>query len=134
LSVATERGFEKFRVNCRVVKIEQIESKDNRRLVRARKVRDGRVPGYMFIEGRRLAEEALASGISLEECFVADDLSGDEIVEAAIVARVATAVVSERLFRQVADTDTPQGVILIAKRPVAALTDLEYRVGSTVLP
>src|SRR5205085_5397676 len=58
----------------------------------------------------------------------------DEIVEAAIVARVATAVVSERLFRQVADTDTPQGVILIAKRPVAALTDLECRVGSTVLP
>jgi len=45
--------------------IEKITSRDNPRLVNVRKVRDGKVPERVFIEGRRLVEEALRSAIAI---------------------------------------------------------------------
>jgi RNA methyltransferase, TrmH family len=96
------------------MKIELITSRNNQRLVNARKVRDGRVADKMFIEGRRLVREALRSDITIEECFFSDEFDDDELRKAfhGPVFELPTT-----LFRSIADTDTPQGIIIIAQRP-----------------
>ena len=52
-----------------------ITSRDNPLLRLARSVRDGKTPEFIFIEGLRLCEEALGSGISLEAVIVSDQLA-----------------------------------------------------------
>jgi len=99
------------------MQIERIESKDNSRLVRARKVRDGRVNGSIFIEGRRLAEEAIRSQVGIEECLIIDKTVATDIVPDLLNDVIPVRSMSDRLFRTVADTDSPQGIILIARRP-----------------
>jgi len=91
-----------------------ITSRDNGRLMAARRVRDGRDKFRIFIEGRRLAEEALRSGTKVTECFLSEDFDAGDIAGSvdAPVFRMP-----ERIFKTVADTDSPQGIILIAERP-----------------
>lgn len=96
---------------------ERITARDNRRLVDARKVRDGKVAGEIFIEGKRLAAEALRSPLAINACFVSDRFDDDRMIEKIRDRNALIATLSEKLFRSVADTDTPQGIILIAKRP-----------------
>lgn len=83
----------------------------------ARKVRDGKVSGLIFIEGKRLAEEALRSRIEIVECFVSDDFADRSLVSEVHRQRAFVAVLSGKLFGTIADTDSPQGIVLIAKRP-----------------
>src|SRR6478672_938857 len=94
-----------------------ITSRDNGRLMAARRVRDGRDKFRIFIEGRRLAEEAVSSGLKITECFLSDDFEDPELV-----ASVTTPVfrMPEKVFKTVADTDSPQGIILVAERPTGA--------------
>lgn len=96
---------------------ERITSRDNRRLVAARKVRDGRERERIFIEGKRLAMEALRSDIEIDESFFADDFQDRELFEAVARRTDAIAELPERLFRSIANTKEPQGIILITKRP-----------------
>jgi len=110
------------------MKIELITSRDNQRLANARKVRDGKVPGMMFIEGRRLVREAIRSDIAIEECFFSDDLSDDGL-RGAFHGRVFE--VPGKIFSSLADTDQSQGVILVAKRPKSLPSRI---VGSSAVP
>jgi TrmH family RNA methyltransferase len=91
-----------------------ITSRDNGRLMAARRVRDGRDKFRIFIEGRRLAEEAVQSGLKITECFLSDDFDGSELAAStgAPIFRMP-----EKVFKTIADTDSPQGIILIAERP-----------------
>lgn len=100
-------------------KIGKITSSDNSRLVNVRKIRDGKDRSHIFIEGKRLAIEAFRSSIEIEESFISDLFDDDELLEK-IRKRVSKiSVVSERLFKSIADTNEPQGIIFIAKRPIA---------------
>ena len=113
---------------------DKINSRDNSRLVSVRKIRDGKVTTSIFVEGRRLAEEALRSSLELEECFVSDAFDGEDLIDA-ISERGATVLyVAERLFASISDTKTPQGIVLTAKRPTTGRHDIESRLGSTALP
>jgi TrmH family RNA methyltransferase len=101
-----------------------ITSRDNRRLVFARRVRDGREPGFIFAEGRRLIAEALRSALEIEQVFV-DDRFDDTRLLSGLVERCP--VVSElpsKLMGSIADTETPQGIIIIAHRPEFGRQDL----------
>jgi TrmH family RNA methyltransferase len=91
-----------------------ITSRDNGRLMAARRVRDGRDKFRIFIEGRRLAEEAVRSGLKITECFLSEDFD-----DAGLVASIEapTFRIPEKVFKTVADTETPQGIILVAERP-----------------
>jgi len=91
-----------------------ITSRDNGRLMAARRVRDGRDKFRIFIEGLRLAEEALRSGLRVTECFLSEEFDGHELA-ASVDAPVFR--MPQKVFKTVADTDSPQGVILIAERP-----------------
>ena len=58
-----------------MIEIEKITSRGNHRLVNARKVRDGKASEHIFVEGRRLAKEALRSELVIDECFVVTGVS-----------------------------------------------------------
>jgi len=97
-----------------------ITSRDNGRLMAARRVRDGRDKFRIFIEGRRLAEEAVRSGLKITECFLSEEFD-----DAGLVASIdaPTFRMPAKVFKTVTDTETPQGIILVAERP-AEVRDL----------
>jgi TrmH family RNA methyltransferase len=101
------------------MKVETISSRDNRRLVEARKVRRGKVEGKILIEGQRLLEEALRSNVHIEHLFWSSDLDA-----APRGSYGTTFEVSPSILASIADTETPQGVVAIARRPITAPIDL----------
>ncbi len=108
---------------------EKITSRDNQRLINARKVRDGRMTDLIFVEGIRLAREAIRSGIVVEECFVSASFAGSdsrfELLEFIYKTSIFIAELPDRIFQTIADTENSQGVILIARRPENLLADVE---------
>ena len=103
----------------------RIVSRDNRRLVHARKVRDGREPSEIFIEGRRLAAEALRSDITIRECFVAEDFSDEAIFDSIITNGIDVTELPPSLFRSISATEHPQGIVLLAERPMTSLISFD---------
>lgn len=96
---------------------ERITSRSNQRLVAVRRVRDGLERGSIFVEGKRLVGEALDSGLDITEGFITECHTDEEL--AGRLRRAApTFVLSESAFRSISDTDNPQGVAVVAKRPV----------------
>ena len=89
----------------------QITSRDNEKLKFARRVRDGKEDNFMVVEGARLCGEYLRHDTEIEFGFVRDefDLSAERTFP--------LFTVSEKLLESIADTKSPQGIILIAKRP-----------------
>lgn len=100
---------------------EVISSKDNVRLKAARQVRDGRDRSMIFVEGLRLAGEALRSELRIRECFAAESLSersqGREMLKALETKRIPVSYCSDTAFRSIAETVNPQGIALLAERP-----------------
>ena len=105
----------------------EITSKDNVRLKHARQVRDGREKDLLFVEGLRLTEELAATHLEITECFFTPEFAeserGASLLEKLI--RVRAAVLSENLLASISDTKTPQGVIVLAKKPEAGKKVLE---------
>lgn len=97
----------------------------------ARRVRDGKDDEHIFIEGKRLAAEALRSPIEIVECFVDEDFSDGKLVESIASRGSLVAGVSDKLYRSIADTESPQGIVLIAKRPSASTT---FDLASSAVP
>ena len=100
----------------------KITSRDNSLLRQARAVRDGKVDDSIYIEGLRLSEEALRSGLQIQAVIYSGQLAKKDraaqlIRELEAVAE-KTAVVSEKLLESISYTKTPQGVVVIADRPV----------------
>lgn len=103
-----------------------IRSKDNAKLKLAREVRDGRNTELIFVEGFRLAAEALRSRAVVTLCLVSEDIDAEnELVRRVRSANIPIVFVSAKLFAGTAATKTPQGIIMLAERPAApALNDV----------
>ena len=101
--------------------IRKIESRDNPQLKLARKVRDGNEREFIFVEGRRLAEEAVRSDVFVQSCFIEEDYErGSRQAELlASVSKITNEIfeVNERLLKSISDTDSTQGIVLICRRP-----------------
>ncbi len=100
-----------------------ITSRDNPLLRLARLVRDGRERELIFIEGLRLCEEALSTRMDFEAVIYSDQIAEKEraarfIKEAGAVSR-GLATVSEKLLASISYTKTPQGIIVLARRPAS---------------
>lgn len=114
-----------------------ITSRDNSLLRQARAVRDGKIDESIYVEGLRLCVEALKSNLELEAVIASEELirkpqaseSFAEISKAA--ARVAT--VSEKLLESISYTQTPQGIVVLARRPKASQQRLEASVTNNAL-
>ena len=98
-----------------------ITSRDNSLLRQARSARDGKIPEQIFIEGLRLAEEALRSGLEIDAVIFSEELAHKERAAGVIhqLSKVSTrsASVSEKLLESISYTKTPQGLVLLATRP-----------------
>ncbi|MEP6789624.1 MAG: RNA methyltransferase, partial [Acidobacteriota bacterium] len=114
--------------------IKKITSRDNQRLVSVRKVRDGKAPERIFIEGRRLVEEALRSAIAISECFVVEGFQDSDLLNAVGMRTTSIAGIPEKVFSTIADTQQPQGIILIAKRPNTSAETIKHGLVSAALP
>jgi len=100
---------------------ETITSRDNSLLRVARAVRDGKTEDSIFVEGLRLCEEALRSGLTIEAVIVSDELASKEkakdLLDELERASARLVLVSESLLGTVSFTKTPQGIIMLAARP-----------------
>ena len=100
---------------------ETITSRDNSLLRQARSVRDGKVAELIFIEGLRLAEEALRSKLEIEVVIVSQELAQKEKAQTLIndLTQVSkrNESVSEKLLESISYTKTPQGIVVLASRP-----------------
>lgn len=112
--------------------IRSITSRDNSLLRLARAVRDGKNTEYIFVEGLRLCEEALRSAVELEAVIVSEELRRKERAATVIVeldqAAQRSASVSEKLLESISYTKTPQGIVVLARRPDSS----EKRLASAV--
>lgn len=100
-----------------------ITSRHNALAQRARRVRDRRDGARVFVEGLRLCEEAARSGLAVEEVLFTERFAAGErgarlLADLRAAGRASVAEVSESVLASVSDTKTPQGVALVARRPV----------------
>jgi TrmH family RNA methyltransferase len=109
----------------------KISSRDNSLLRRARAVRGGKIEESIFVEGLRLCEEALSSGLKIEAVIHSEELVRKERAAQLIdqLGRLCNAVasVSEKLLDSISYTRTPQGIVLLAARPAGDEASLEAR-------
>jgi TrmH family RNA methyltransferase len=99
--------------------IRKIISRDNEQLKFARRVRDGREKGRIFLEGVRLVGEAARSRTACESVFVSTEFLHElpaEDITAWLRPRNIFEV-SESSLQSLADTKNAQGIIAIADRP-----------------
>jgi TrmH family RNA methyltransferase len=100
---------------------EIITSRDNSLLRHVRAVREGKTTEHIFVEGLRLCEEVLRSGLAIEAVIVSEELAEKEKWAETVVRLSAVsqrvAVVSEKLLETVSYTKTPQGIVVLAPRP-----------------
>jgi TrmH family RNA methyltransferase len=100
---------------------EMITSRDNSLLRHVRAVRDGKVEDQIFVEGVRLCEEALTSGLRIHAVVFSEEIARKK-EPAALIERLSAVCdrlvcVNEELLAYVSQSKTPQGILLLASRP-----------------
>lgn len=115
----------------------QITSRDNSLLRQARAVRDGKVDDLIYIEGLRLAEESLRSELQIEAVIFSEELArkerAAEAIERITKASRRAGSVSEKLLESISFTKTPQGIIVLARRPHSDAANLKTKLSDTSL-
>lgn len=117
--------------------IRSVTSRDNSLLRLARAVRDGKNTDYIFVEGLRLCEEALRSALELEAVIGSEELLRKERAATAIAeldqAAQRSASVSEKLLESISYTKTPQGIVVLARRPESSEKRLSAAIDENAL-
>lgn len=100
-----------------------LTSPANERLKQARRVRDGREPELIFIEGERLVEEALQAGLALHACFHTPEPSprSQQILTTLRARGCPLYAATAAVLATISDTVNSQGLIVLAERPTAGL-------------
>jgi TrmH family RNA methyltransferase len=121
--------------NARTRQPETITGRDNRWLKRFRAALAGRAEpteGALGIEGARLVEEALRSGIPVEAILVSE--TGRKHL-ARVNSKLDTVTrllaTTDALFAHVAATETPQGIAALVRPPRASFDDLLRGAGAS---
>ena len=105
----------------------KISSRDNQRIKLAQKARDSLTKNLIFVEGLRLAEEVLRSGLKISEVFFTESFAKTERGKVFLqgTGNANIAEVSEKIFDSLADTKNSQGIILICEKPATGKTKIE---------
>lgn len=113
---------------------EKITSRENRWLKKFRAALRGTGPTGdepLGVEGAKLVEEALRSGLEAEALLVSD--AGEHALEAILRAAAASEAgiprarilrTTDKLFQSVAETETPQGVAALFRQPQWGFEDV----------
>ena len=98
----------------------KIDSPDNATIKRFASLKEKKyraLHGMYLLEGARIVKDALISGVEIEAVFVREDC-GHFIKELNLTETDPRCyLVSERAFKLLSDTETPQGIIAAAKIP-----------------
>lgn len=109
--------------------MQKITSRENQKLKFAGKVRGGRVDDAIFVEGLRLSEEALRSGLKILECFFTENFAqnrrGQDLLKEIEASAESISEIPEKIFNTLSDTKNSQGIILICRKPEIGKTYLE---------
>ncbi len=105
-------------------------SRSQAKLIRKLKLRKRREQELAFlVEGVRLVEELLSADWEVEFAVTAPGLSetprGRQLLEAVEQKGWKRAEVSDSELRDLADTETPQGVLAVARRPLRRLAEFQ---------
>lgn len=107
----------------------RISSRDNSLLRQARAVRDGKDDQLIFVEGLRLCEEALQSGLTIQAVIYSEEIARKERAGTLLdeLSKVCDLFgeVNDSLLASVSFTKTPQGIIVLAERPASGAAQLE---------
>jgi RNA methyltransferase, TrmH family len=107
----------------------KITSRDNSLLRHARAIRDGKDGESIFVEGLRLCAEALNSDLKIEALIYSDEIArkpkAAELIDKLEKVAARSASVSEKLLESISYTKTPQGLIVLAARPL--LNEAEFK-------
>lgn len=105
----------------------KITSRDNEKIKRARRSRDGFIKDEIFVEGARLAEEVLRSNLEIHEVLYTADFAATERGQAILqnLPTKAIAEISDKIFDSLSDTKNSQGIILICEKPVTNKSVIE---------
>src|SRR5688572_11166156 len=99
-----------------------ITSRKNPLALQARAVREGRAQDFIFVEGVRLAEEAVGAALKFETVLYAESLAQDgrgALLLKNLRRRCERVVpVSEGVLESVSDVKSSQGVVALARRPL----------------
>src|SRR2546423_3043513 len=100
-----------------------ITSPANQHLRRARGVRDGKEPELIFVEGERLCEECVHSGLELVACFYSPSPTprAQEIIAEVHRRECPLYEVVDVALDAISDTVNSQGIIILATRPAHSL-------------
>jgi TrmH family RNA methyltransferase len=96
--------------------MQTIESRNNPRLKRVRRILKGEEKSHFILEGKRLLEEVLDSGISIEEIY-AEDAFWKREEKLLSGFKTDIWIVPPQVLRSVSDVKTPQGVVAVARKP-----------------
>jgi TrmH family RNA methyltransferase len=95
------------------------------KLVRELSRRKGREErGMVVAEGHRLVTDVLRSGAKIEALLAADDAAQDSLFDSARALKAELAVVPRREFDELADTETPSGVLAVVRWEPASLSSI----------
>src|SRR5260370_35455845 len=99
----------------------RITSRHNSLLRRARAARDGKDETLIFVEGLRLCEEALRSGLEIEAVIYSEQIVKNERA-ARLIAELESltgdsASVTKKLLESISYTKPPQGIVILVPRP-----------------
>lgn len=101
--------------------LQKITSRDNQNVKFAKRVRDGNEKGSIFIEGRRLVSEAALADIEPTHLFAATSFIEKEgfrdLMDRFSQTGAQIFELADDILNSISDTNTPQGIVLIAKRP-----------------
>ena len=106
--------------------MEAITSRSNPQVKLARAVREGKSAELIFLEGVRLCEEAARARLAIENVLYTERLAreerGAQLLDTLQERARLISLVTPDVLDSVADTKTPQGIVVLARRPP---TDLQ---------
>lgn len=99
----------------------RITSRENRKLKAVRRVRDGKDRTLIFIEGARLTDEALRSGIEITAGYISTSFGKNDrnsrMIERLAASGIGVSELPDELFASITDTETSQGIVVLGHRP-----------------
>jgi TrmH family RNA methyltransferase len=109
--------------------VKRIASPGNPLLKRVRQLARGRRrSSELLLEGRKLVEAALESGVALDCALVSSGDRAPTGLARAIEARgIQVIELPESLFRSVSSVDSPEGILALARRPIHSPSELQAK-------
>lgn len=92
-------------------------------------MRDGKERDLIFIEGARLVGEVLSSHIAIDEVYLTSGFAeiNKDLYDRCEQARLPVTIVADNVLKAMAETPSPQGIAVIAKRPEHSIADISER-------